>query len=124
MRSLLSRIGLALTVIALASSTAAALAQAPGADLVTFRIGFAPYAPFLALPRAGTSSSTFEPKPHHANYAIEGAVVGGVVLGVAGVVVANHMSESSNSSVVLPMLMGAVIGVVVGGLIGSRIPKH
>jgi hypothetical protein len=96
-------------------------------------------------PRMPTNSflSPFVPKIPHApgndrvalalgtdgrqTYAIEGAIAGGVGLGIVGAVPrSSSCSESSNctTSVIGTGLIGPLIGVVIGGLIGSAIPKH
>jgi hypothetical protein len=77
-----------------------------------------------ALPHA---SNLFPKAPDHR---WEGVVVGGVVLGLAGVVVASSFCDHDGQQqdncayrVVGSGLVGAVIGTVVGGLIGGLIPK-
>jgi len=80
--------------------------------------------PLAVLPRSDQLAVIAHPD-HHAK---EGAIIGGVSLGVAALIVGAILCDdlgggSCSTAMVGGALVGGLVGVVVGGLIGATIPK-
>jgi hypothetical protein len=80
--------------------------------------------PLTVFPR----SDRFAVSAHPEHYAEEGAIIGGVSLGVAaaiiGAILCDDLGGSGCSSAMLGgAVVGGLVGAVVGGLIGATISK-
>ena len=86
-----------------------------------------PYAVASSVSVAATASFRFDStKTIPRTYWLEGAAIGGVVMGVFTIGFAHGMSESPTGVAddAIAFLIGAAVGFPVGALIGGQFPKH